>query len=766
MSSRYKKIKTRFTEADHRKPSPIKGKAWLDLSTEELVAVAKKNNGIAVEALKFRYNKRLEKGKSPIKAAIEALRKFGVLPEDQTDTRSDASDRGLRPAAEAGSTSRAPGAAERPLPLYIPEPVEPVPPAPATPLPVAVIGHEKWDEQQNGIIELESDRRVIVDAGPGCGKTAVACARVAFLINRCGIEPHHIWLISFTRTAVRELRNRIGSYLEDPDHAYQLRIFTLDSAAWVIHSGFRAEAKLTGYHDQNIETALELVRKDGETAEALRDIRHLVVDEAQDITGIRADLVEAILSKLDPECGVSIFCDEAQSIYGFTEETTASSAGANLARRLMGSPGKYPFLVRELETIYRTGSAGLKSIFGEGRKIARQSTGDETECLYGIKELVKAKADGAANQRIDQQGLAGRDDVLVLFRRRAEVLLASQALASAGTMHRVRMSKLGSAIQPWIGVLLWDCTDSKLTEDTFFDLWVARIATSRFAGGSPQEGWQLLVRFAGISRSVIDLKRLRAILSRVQPPVDFCLPEFGTSGPIVGTIHASKGREADVVHLMIPPAPGEDAENTDLAEETRVVFVGATRARRELMHAKGFKRLFARVLDGSCRVYSPRRKDDRIYAQVQVGVASDIDPGGLAGRSCFRDETAARDAQRLILAMLPGVELSASLAKFGKEYRYAIALPENECPIGYFASGLSKDLLKIGQAMNDKGKKAWLAPNPGFDGVHCFGIRTVAVPEGPATDSLHEPWRQSRILLAPMALGFCYIDFKKKRRQA
>lgn len=761
MSSKYKRIKTRFMEADHRKPSPIKGKAWLDLSTEELVAVAKKNNGIAIEALKFRYNKRLEKGKSPIKAVIEALREFGVLPEDQTNTRSGASDRGLRPAAEA----RAPGAAERPLSPYIPEPVEAVPPAPATPLPVAVIGHEKWDEQQNGIIELETDRRVIVDAGPGCGKTAVACARVAFLINRCGIEPHHIWLISFTRTAVRELRNRIGSHLEDPDHAYQLRIFTLDSAAWVIHSGFRVEAKLTGYHDQNIETALELVRKDEETAEALRDIRHLVVDEAQDITGIRADLVEAILSKLDPECGVSIFCDEAQSIYGFTEETAASTAGANLARRLMGSPGKYPFLVKELETIYRTGSAGLKSIFGEGRKIARQSTDDESESLVGIKELVKAKADGVANQRIDQQGLAGRDDVLVLFRRRAEVLLASQALASAGTTHRVRMSKLGASIQPWIGVLLWDCTDSTLKEGRFFDLWEARIETSSFAGRPPQEAWQLLVRFAGISRSVVDLKRLRAILSRAQPPVDFCLPEFGTGGPTVGTIHASKGREADVVHLMIPPASGEDTD-TDRAEETRVVFVGATRARRELMHAKGFKRLFARVLDGSSRVYSPRRKDDRIYAQVQVGVASDIDPGGLAGRSCFRDASDAAESQRLILAMPCDVELSASLTRCGEEYRYALAVPGDEHQIAYLSTGLSKDLFEIGKTMIKDGKSERLVPNPGFDGSHCFGVRTVAVPEGLAAETLHEPWRQSRILLAPMVLGFCYVNFKKKRKQA
>ena len=60
-----------------------------------------------------------------------------------------------------------------------------------------------WDDCQERVIKAPPGNRVLVHAGPGTGKTAVACARVAHLIDGKEIEPSRIWLISFTRTAVK-----------------------------------------------------------------------------------------------------------------------------------------------------------------------------------------------------------------------------------------------------------------------------------------------------------------------------------------------------------------------------------------------------------------------------------------------------------------------------------------------------------------------------------------------------------------------------------
>ena len=59
----------------------------------------------------------------------------------------------------------------------------------------------EWDKSQREVIDAPLEDRILVGAGPGTGKTAVACARVSQLIDQGGLEPSRIWLISFSRNA-------------------------------------------------------------------------------------------------------------------------------------------------------------------------------------------------------------------------------------------------------------------------------------------------------------------------------------------------------------------------------------------------------------------------------------------------------------------------------------------------------------------------------------------------------------------------------------
>ena len=78
------------------------------------------------------------------------------------------------------------------------------------------------------------------------------------------------------------------------------------------------------------------------------------------------------------------------------------------------------------------------------------------------------------------------------------------------------------------------------------------------------QAWRLLHRLgATASGAALDLRALRRLLSRVRPPVELTQTEVGATGPILGTIHASKGREANTVSLMLANVRENDDDDDE-----------------------------------------------------------------------------------------------------------------------------------------------------------------------------------------------------------
>ena len=70
-------------------------------------------------------------------------------------------------------------------------------------------------------------------------------------------------------------------------------------------------------YDRRIALAVELL--DARAIDELTEIRHVLVDEAQDLTGVRADFVLKLLEVTD--CGFTVFADQAQAVYDFAGES-------------------------------------------------------------------------------------------------------------------------------------------------------------------------------------------------------------------------------------------------------------------------------------------------------------------------------------------------------------------------------------------------------------------------------------------------------------
>lgn len=631
-----------------------------------------------------------------------------------------------------------------------------------------------WDLEQLEVIIEDPSSWQLVAAGPGTGKSAVACQRVAYLVDE-GIPSTRMLLVSFTRTAVAELRDRIVSYAIAGDRARSVRISTIDSYAWSLRVGFDDEPLLTALgddsYDLSIERTVELFRKkQPDLCDFMSRLEHLIIDEAQDVMGARADLIIEMLRSVPENCGVTILADPAQAIYGFTTDDIddAEIEPSLLARLETECPR--PLLRRTLNQIHRIENSELVELFLRTRKeieLAGNAGGHVARVQRTIRETCgKDVGVKSYDNLADFLTCTPSDSMLVLFRRRADVLFASSFCSGGGVEHRLRMSDLPIVVRPWLGWLLGGVTQAMLGRDDFDKLWEsqASLASAPFEGEQRDDSWSILCRLAAGARpKTINLVQLREIVARTRPPIELCFPELGNVGPILGTIHASKGREADTVVLVMPP-PNEredySRDSTDSAavfEEGRVYYVGATRARK-MLFAAGSTATRVGYLD-SRRVY---RSHGPMKAQLEVGRDGDVDrTAHLAWSKCL-------EVQRTLAACVRCVSPVTASAVAEDDHSLRLILKRKG------ADGITR-VLEIGQLSksfrHDLGK-LWsqvdgeqiLKPCEKILHLYLVAVTTVGLSEE-ERESVKPPFNQSGLALAPIVKGFPMIQFLFRRRR-
>jgi hypothetical protein len=232
---------------------------------------------------------------------------------------------------------------------------------------------------------------------------------------------------------------------------------------------------------------------------------------------------------------------------------------------------------------------------------------------------------------------------------------------------------------------------------------------------------------------------------------------------VLGTIHASKGREADEVVLGLPPPPGQD---DDIAEETRVLYVGATRPRKKLTVYE-MPESKAYPLE-SGRLWSVRKTPaykPYVSATVEFGRDGDVDKVAGVQAPLASSPADAEASQRLLAGAASG--LVGVVAHCSKDWDYdAFRLELVTHPgrwVGRFTKWVQNDLLEIRKWFRNNFKLTVRTPWK-IDRLHLFAVRTVAIgDDDPLRASLHEPYRTSGFLLAPVVAGYPVTFFRKAK---
>ena len=632
-----------------------------------------------------------------------------------------------------------------------------------------------WDLEQIEVILDDPGSWQLVVAGPGAGKSAVACQRIASLVDE-GVQSSRILLVSFTRTAVAELRDRIVSYAAAGEHARGVRISTIDSHAWSLRVGFEEEPLADfvddSSYDLSISRAVDLFRKeDQKLLDFMSRVEHLIIDEAQDVVGIRADLVIEILLSLSEECGVTILADPAQAIYGFTSDDREDGEQGKSLLQQLETESPRNFVTRELRQIHRIQNQQLLDVFHRTRDEVEQPSGVDghVDRVVSIIRETALENLGATSYEKIAEHLARyeNESLLVLFRRRMDVLLTSSFCSGAGVQHRLRMSGVPTVVRPWIGWLFAEFDRALITRQEFEQLWEQRsgISPIPFTGEERENSWTVLRQLAAGDRDGVgDLVHLRRIVSRSRPPVELCLPDLGTTGPILGTIHASKGREADTVALVLPNARYRLQPDSDAAEleEGRVYYVGATRAREALVTASNGSSPADYLNSG--RIYRPLRTTGNKPPRVQLEVGREGD----ADRLAHLGWTSAGDIQSALAVSarqtlpLKGV----CLPDQGFDIRLTLKhkTPEGitrEIEIGQMGEAFQRDLRQVWSHVDTSNR---LRPGDYMDYLYLIGATTVALSDSERT-AVRPPYSSSGFALAPVIKGFTVVQFLYRNRR-
>ena len=339
-------------------------------------------------------------------------------------------------------------------------------------------------------------------------------------------------------------------------------------------------------------TAGLLAEDERVAAQVRRQYKWFVVDEYQDVSPLQHALLHLWLGGRDELCVVG---DPAQTIYSF--------AGAN-ADYLRDFPSRHPGttsieLVRNYRSTPQIVTAANELLAGTGSQgvelRAQQPAGPAVTYTGRPDEVAEATQ---VAERIAALRSAGHplDEVAVLFRINAQSEAYEEALGDRSLPYLVRgagryfdRAEVREAVTRLRGAARGSAEPEPLLETVRGILagmgWTEEPPAGRGKTRDRWESWQALMAQAEGHHATHPDDDLGAFVDELdRRAAEQHAPTAG--GVTLATFHAAKGLEWDVVFLVgiqdgtLPFVYAETPEAIE--EERRLLYVGMTRARREL----------------------------------------------------------------------------------------------------------------------------------------------------------------------------------------
>jgi DNA helicase-2/ATP-dependent DNA helicase PcrA len=350
---------------------------------------------------------------------------------------------------------------------------------------------------------------------------------------------------------------------------------------------------VTDFEDVLLLTAAAIEAQRDVAAEVRERYRWFVVDEYQDVNPLQQRLLDAWLGDRKDICVVG---DANQTIYSFTGATPAY---------LLDFTRRFPdALVLQLVRDYRStpqvvelANRLLPPGAGRLQLIAQQPPGPAPKLTGYDDEPAEASAVANACRELVDKGTAARE-IAILFRTNAQSESYEDALAAIGVPYVVRGGERffeRPEIREGVRLLRGAARSADATATATLVATVQHVlAAAGWTDTPPEGGGATRERWDGLATLVRLAEEMHAAKSEttLQDFVDVLAERADAQhapvvdGVTLASLHAAKGLEWDAVFIvglvdgMLPIAHASTPEQVE--EERRLLYVGITRARREL----------------------------------------------------------------------------------------------------------------------------------------------------------------------------------------
>lgn len=598
---------------------------------------------------------------------------------------------------------------------------------------------ESESQVKHEIVCGNPSSKILVTAAPGSGKTHCLIERLRYMAGDMRlVEAEAVLVLCFTRAAVREVRERFlsavkaGGYSDDFS---RLEIRTFDSFATRVLLARQVEIADKDYN-QRIEAVIQEIRKD---PSILQEMRHFIVDEVQDLVGVRARLVRTILCNRPDECGFTLFGDPLQGIYDYQVKGIEGETDARALLEWVRESFRNELREVSLKSNRRQ-SCELANLSAESRELLE--SGNYAQLLH----VLSALPDAGFEYR--PQLPAGGSKAAILCRTNGEALRVSNNLRKLAIPHGIHNRNGHPLVPKWFGDLISLGLRTTASEmQAYFEN-----STETCPGwGRVFSALKLMGRTRG---DVVDLAAIRSKLaSGEQLPDD--LYEANNCNSCVSTIHQAKGREYDTVLVLKP----EKRQDWDPYEESKILYVALTRARTQLGVLKRSKsnNLLRKSASTKSGRWTEQKYDSRkgkwTLTGVEVGVDNDVDEQSFVDTAWIKDVAA---TQKYVSEKVhDGDPLEIRRLADGQDLTYGLF--HNDMMVGLMSGGFSRDVRAVMKEVY-----GWSSHSP-YRIVDIFvrSVFTCVRPPETLRASVGGPWSELGVWYSvfPVGLGLIHWSF-------